>query len=41
MKASLMHADEYGIRVDEVELDIPAITANDVNLDGSRLMMHR
>jgi hypothetical protein len=41
MKASLMHADENGIRIDEVELDVPAITANDVDLDGSGLMVRR
>jgi hypothetical protein len=41
MKASLMHADEYGIRIDEVELDVPAITANNMNLDGGDPMVRR
>ncbi|MGX9857623.1 hypothetical protein ACR03S_19760 (plasmid) [Limimaricola variabilis] len=39
MAASLVDADEYRVRVDEVELHIPAIAAKDVDINtGDRVM---
>lgn len=41
MRSSLMYADEPGVRVEKIKLDVPAARLQDVNGDGPVQVMWR